>query len=107
FSSLRSLLSFAYRSPSTASTFPYTTLFRSTRGDDALMWLGISRGIVMRLAPASLALILVSGLYMMATTWGPRGWILVALASQVVDRKSTRPNSSHGSISYAAFCLNK
>ena len=56
----------------------------ATRGDDALMWLGISRGIVMRLAPASLALILVSGLYMTATTWGPRGWILVALASLVL-----------------------
>jgi len=56
----------------------------ATRSDDALMWLGISRGIVMRLAPASLGLILVTGLYMMATTWGPRGWILVALASLVL-----------------------
>jgi len=56
----------------------------ATRRDDALMWLGISRGIVMRLAPASLGLILVSGLYMMATTWGPRGWILAALASLVL-----------------------
>ena len=26
----------------------------ATRSDNALMWLGISRGIVMRLAPASL-----------------------------------------------------
>jgi hypothetical protein len=48
------------------------------------LWFGISRGIVMRLAPASLGLILVTGLYMMATTWGPRGWILVALASLVL-----------------------
>src|SRR5260370_8103642 len=53
----------------------------ATRSDEALMWLGISRGIVMRLAPASLGLILVTGLYMMATTWGARGWILAALAS--------------------------
>ena len=56
----------------------------ATQGDDARMWLGISRGIVMRLAPASLGLILVSGLYMMATSWGPRGWILAALASLVL-----------------------
>jgi len=56
----------------------------ATRRDDALMWLGISRGIVTRLAPASLGLILVSGLYMTATTWGPRGWILAALASLVL-----------------------
>src|SRR5256884_4700202 len=30
-----------------------------------------------------------------------------ALNSAIVDRKSTRLNSSHGYISYAAFCLNK
>ena len=54
------------------------------RSDDALMWLRISRGIVMRLAPASLGLILLTGLDMVATTWGPRGWILVALASLVL-----------------------
>ena len=56
----------------------------ATRRDDALMWLGIARGTVMRLAPASLGLILVTGLYMTATTWGPRGWILAALASLVL-----------------------
>jgi len=56
----------------------------ATRSDYALMWLRISRGIVLRLAPASLGLILVTGLYMMVTTWGPRGWILVALASLVL-----------------------
>jgi hypothetical protein len=56
----------------------------ATQGDNARMWLGISRGIVMRLAPASLGLILLSGLYMMAVSWGPRGWILAALASLVL-----------------------
>ncbi|HXN01236.1 MAG TPA: hypothetical protein VN973_05025 [Candidatus Dormibacteraeota bacterium] len=56
-------------------------LRRAAQRNDALVWLGISRGIVMRLAPASLGLILVTGLYMVATAWGPRGWILVALAS--------------------------
>jgi hypothetical protein len=59
-------------------------LRRAVRTEDALMWLGISRGLVLRLAPASLGLILVTGLYMMATTWGPKGWILVALASLVL-----------------------
>src|SRR2546425_12799965 len=54
----------------------------ATRSDEALI--GISRGIVLRLALASLGLILVTGLYMMATTWGPRGWILAALASLVL-----------------------
>ncbi len=59
-------------------------LRRASQSDDALVWFGISRSIVMRLAPASLGLILVTGLYMMATTWGPRGWILVALGSLLV-----------------------
>jgi hypothetical protein len=59
-------------------------LRRAVRTEDALIWLAISRGLVLRLAPASLGLILVTGLYMTATTWGPRGWILVALASLVL-----------------------
>jgi len=59
-------------------------LRRAVRSEDALMWLAISRGLVLRLAPASLGLILVTGLYMTATTWGPKGWILIALASQVL-----------------------
>ena len=48
------------------------------------MWFGISRGLVLRLAPASLGLILITGLYLTATAWGPKGWILVALASLVL-----------------------
>ena len=31
----------------------------------------------------------------------------LALATRVIDRKSTRLNSSHGYISYAVFCLKK
>jgi hypothetical protein len=59
-------------------------LRRAVRTDDALVWFGISRGLVLRLAPASLGLILITGLYMTATAWGPKGWILVALASLVL-----------------------
>src|SRR2546428_13810783 len=56
----------------------------ATRRDEALLWFGISRGIVMRLAPASLGVILIAGLYMMATSGGPKGWTVVALASFVL-----------------------
>jgi hypothetical protein len=56
-------------------------LRRAAHPDEAMMWLGISRGLVMRMAPASLGLILVTGLYMVASAWGPRGWILAALGS--------------------------
>lgn len=57
---------------------------RAVQADDARLWLGISRGLVLRLAPSSLVLILVTGLYMTATRWGWKGWILVALASLVL-----------------------
>src|SRR5207245_10663123 len=40
-------------------------------------------------------------LYSTVTAAGP------ASASRLIDRKSTRLNSSHGSISYAVFCLKK
>src|SRR5207245_3234049 len=33
--------------------------------------------------------------------------LLITLAPVALDRKSTRLNSSHGSISYAVFCLKK
>ncbi len=59
-------------------------LRRAARTDEAGMWLSISRGLVLRLAPASLGLILVTGLYMTATAWGWKGWILVALGSLVL-----------------------
>src|SRR5207245_6835769 len=35
----------------------------------------------------------------------PEVMLLVSLVHRVEDRKSTRLNSSHGSISYAVFCL--
>src|SRR5437867_8361290 len=39
--------------------------------------------------------------------WGPRGAVYVVPAQDVsvLDRKSTRLNSSHRTISYAVFCL--
>src|SRR5438128_10957843 len=38
---------------------------------------------------------------------GRRDVVLAATEDQRGDRKSTRLNSSHGSISYAVFCLKK
>src|SRR5699024_11498703 len=43
-----------------------------------------------------------------ASRWNSIRWkILAEFTSTVGDRKSTRLNSSHVSISYAVFCLNK
>src|SRR2546427_12607031 len=72
------------RRPPRSTLFPYTTLFRSgTRQIDARDRL------------------LIPGLINAHTH--SHG----ALARGIVDRKSTRLNSSHSQISYAVFCLKK
>src|SRR5689334_24898805 len=68
------------RRPPRSTLFPYTTLFRSTTRKDLSM------------NPRLLTLF--------AT-------VLVTAAAPAQDRKSTRLNSSHSSISYAVFCLKK
>src|SRR5207245_9133793 len=42
-----------------------------------------------------------------AKAMGAQFDVLVAAFIKLGDRKSTRLNSSHGSISYAVFCLNR
>src|SRR5438309_3314259 len=66
------------RRPPRSTLFPYTTLFRSsTRSLLAVSNSNLTRGLSILSLPASR------------------------------DRKSTRLNSSHSSISYAVFCLKK
>src|SRR5438128_7452657 len=72
------------RRPPRSTLFPYTTLFRSCSGGKALE---------RRLDEPRQRLELVAAL--------EHG------ADARRDRKSTRLNSSHGSISYAVFCLKK
>src|SRR5207245_3616856 len=64
--------------PPRSTLFPYTTLFRSSY-HPSYQWTGQRSDC--------------------------EGWRVVRLLA--VDRKSTRLNSSHGSISYAVFCLKK
>src|SRR5689334_23803128 len=70
------------RRPPKSTLFPYTTLFRSGG-------LGVFESLMILLLPKEL----------------PRQQILGCLVA--LDRKSTRLNSSHSSISYAVFCLKK
>src|SRR5947199_6544054 len=86
------------RPPPRSTLFPYTTLFRS-RGRD---------GSESRHAGAGPHLALVA-VQIIFGTWPVVGKIaLRALPSTgLVDRKSTRLNSSHLGISYAVFCLKK
>src|SRR5699024_12101437 len=94
--SLLILLFLTLPRPPRSTLFPYTTLFRSKRVTlpqeiSQEIWRGIpntSPGIV----PANSR----DGMTSSIIIW-----------SEAADRKSTRLNSSHVSISYAVFCLKK
>src|SRR5438067_8797478 len=77
------------RRPPRSTLFPYTTLFRSERGGIAMFTRRSKHPGLAAFASTLLAAALLTGLP----------------ASR--DRKSTRLNSSHVSISYAVFCLKK
>src|SRR5438309_6266711 len=77
------------RRPPRSTLFPYTTLFRSKRSQRTQAALVISE--------ACLSLVLVVG----------AGLLVRSFSNLRTDRKSTRLNSSHSSISYAVFCLKK
>src|SRR2546422_8498564 len=82
------------RRPPRSTLFPYTTLFRSQRS------LEFSHFALRVVGACAHALALTP----MRTRDQSRGPSLQAV---VLDRKSTRLNSSHGYISYAVFCLKK
>src|SRR2546422_2584118 len=73
------------RRPPRSTLFPYTTLFRS-----------IARGAKTQQGAGEA----------LAAYLGSRK-DLAGRDASVLDRKSTRLNSSHGYISYAVFCLKK
>src|SRR5699024_12284883 len=89
--------------PPTPPLFPYTTLFRSV-GQGAQLFQGQVKGLAqhlllgsqLQLAPLHLG----GGLQ-------PLQPLVSRPAAPGQDRKSTRLNSSHVSISYAVFCLKK
>jgi hypothetical protein len=59
-----------------------TGLRRSTNGTDARAWLAMRRWVLI-LGPASIALVLVTGIYASAAHWGLSGWIIAALGGVV------------------------
>src|SRR2546422_4405450 len=75
------------RRPPRSTLFPYTTLFRSRALPSSTSWMNCRSG---------------------STTSEQGGPISAKQVSvHLIDRKSTRLNSSHGYISYAVFCLKK
>src|SRR3712207_7575396 len=94
------------RRPPRSTLFPYTTLFRSFDQQMQQLhqeWLNTGRRTI----------ILVDGLDHISREQAPHHSLLRDLPvpervpDGVVDRKSTRLNSSHANISYAVFCLKK
>src|SRR2546422_6384590 len=83
------------RRPPRSTLFPYTTLFRSPKGEMLESYLDMlaQKGLAERLRERP------SGL--------PAPQYQQRLRDELTDRKSTRLNSSHGYISYAVFCLKK
>src|SRR3712207_7713542 len=114
------------RRPPRSTLFPYTTLFRSlmlghfviwygllrlfvdvSREYDSY-WLGIGRGQYFNLfmAAVGLCIVLAARRRSKSEAWMVRrGSRTRAPGFWGEDRKSTRLNSSHANISYAAFCL--
>src|SRR3712207_8325441 len=92
------------RRPPRSTLFPYTTLFRSSLA--GLVARAVRIAIVFLVVFAALSLL---GLEFLSDSLNgvilflPRVFIALAL----LDRKSTRLNSSHANISYAVFCLKK
>src|SRR5690242_21772412 len=89
-------LFFFFNDPATTEiyTLPYTTLFRSV--------LVVETGIGPERATTA-ATWLLSRPSLEQVPYRPK----VVIAAGFADRKSTRLNSSHMSISYAVFCLKK
>src|SRR5690348_18100792 len=99
------------RRPPTSSLFPYTTLFRSgkKRGVDEKE---IEMAIEMAKAFDGMDSSLPEGTVILSGSKADfdrlfRVEVLGADGQPIEDRKSTRLNSSHPSISYAVFCLKK
>src|SRR5690242_21010289 len=92
------------RRPPRSTLFPYTTLFRSD--DDAKEALSCVPGQVHvgRFLAGNLQVLDVLAEFFLGKLGQAH---LSAPTIEVRDRKSTRLNSSHMSISYAVFCLKK
>jgi hypothetical protein len=57
-------------------------LRRATGADEALLWLRTRRWVLL-VGPASIGLVLVTGIYLTVVEWGWDAWILVSLANLV------------------------
>src|SRR5258708_21765138 len=85
------------RRPPRSTLFPYTTLFRSV----AMALMAAPRLMLLDEPSAGLSPTAAAELFDLIKALHREGMTVV------IDRKSTRLNSSHQIISYAVFCLKK
>src|SRR3712207_8993268 len=89
------------RRPPRSTLFPYTTLFRSIAGILLIAGLGLYELFINKIDVARSAGSVPHVLQIRSFDH------LKDRVAKMIDRKSTRLNSSHANISYAVFCLKK
>src|SRR5947209_13760889 len=96
------------RRPPRSTLFPYTTLFRSTFHGHEVVGARMAKKALQNLKfPNDIIDEVVKLVRWHMFFSDPDKVTLSAVRRIVVDRKSTRLNSSHANISYAVFCLKK
>src|SRR2546427_9538265 len=96
------------RRPPRSTLFPYTTLFRSSKGEqDPCNTIQGGDFVNNLLLISSRRRLLPMPSSPLKRTAAPRPDGTSWLIARILDRKSTRLNSSHSQISYAVFCLKK
>src|SRR3712207_8282439 len=93
------------RRPPRSTLFPYTTLFRSSIPGAESTSITLIRGERAFTAAHTGEMALAADELQYERGYGP--CMDAGRAGVVLDRKSTRLNSSHANISYAVFCLKK
>src|SRR5690606_41675924 len=98
--------------PPRSTIFPYTTLFRSTvRNTDINIFMkksALFRWLGYKILESASAVVVLSPAYkeiQLKSVLSSNRFSNIEHKVKVIDRKSTRLNSSHVKISYAVFCL--
>src|SRR3712207_7815630 len=93
------------RRPPRSTLFPYTTLFRSVRESFPVLLIAIVLDILAgTVVEPRLENVLAYPAFLLVI---PGFLEKTGALGAILDRKSTRLNSSHANISYAVFCLKK